>query len=233
MLFSILSSWLTLALIFGMALLWPRTLSLGVRAGLGAATVLLLMTTPSFMHASGRAWNHDFPILLVLGAACIHVAWLKRAARTGDKAGDGGKEPALWWLVASGILVGLAAATRLTFVLAVLAFVPSILLVLTWRSRRSYGAIVLFAAGMAIGSLPALSTCCGWPRRNSCSATLPTRELNTAYYRQAAEEGATAGLLAKVAKTVELIALQPGNLLLGAPSGIRFMASAGSAAPVA
>ncbi len=76
--FSILCSWLTLVLIFAAALAWLRHLPAWWRVGIGVATAVLLMTTPSFLHASGRAWNHDFPILLTLLAAVGQVGWLKR-----------------------------------------------------------------------------------------------------------------------------------------------------------
>jgi hypothetical protein len=208
--FSILCSWLTLVLIFIAALAWLRQLSGWWRVGIGAATAVLLMTTPSFLHASGRAWNHDFPILLTLLAAVGQVGWLKRT--------QGPTEPLwrlLWWPLAAGVLVGLAASARLTFAVAGAAFVLSIFLVLPWRTRQAWFAVGLFCAGGILGALPALYML-GVAPAQFIFGNLGYAELNTAYYQQAAggEPGAAMTLGGKLGSTVEYVVTQPGNLLL-------------------
>jgi hypothetical protein len=240
--FSIVCSWLTLALIFAAAVAWLRQPSLALRLGIGAAAVLLLMTTPSFLHASGRAWNHDFPILLTLAAAVLHVTWLKRAqhARTDPSQHAHAVSPApalavppavapsaatrrapaappLWWLVAEGALLGLAASARLTFALATAAFVLSIFFVLPWRTRQAWWAVALFVAGALIGALPAFYMFAVAPAA-FIFGNFTYAQLNTAFYREAAAAGAAQGLAmtlgAKLLKTLEHVVTEPGNLLL-------------------
>jgi hypothetical protein len=206
--FSIVCSWLTLVLIFAAALGWLRHLSIWWRMGIGAATVVLLMTTPSFLHASGRAWNHDFPLLLTLLAAVGQVAWLKRSTPAGRP---------LWWPALAGLLVGLAASTRLSFAVAAAAFAFSILLVIPWRTRRAWGPIGVFVIGMTAGALPALYMLAVAPEQ-FIFGNWTYAQLNTLFYRQAEAAGAVPDaamtLTAKLVKTVEYVVTQPGNLLL-------------------
>jgi 4-amino-4-deoxy-L-arabinose transferase-like glycosyltransferase len=206
--FSIVCSWLTLVLIFAAALGWLRHLPIWWRMGIGAATVVLLMTTPSFLHASGRAWNHDFPLLLTLLAAVGQVAWLKRSTPAGRQ---------WWWPLLAGVLVGLAASARLTFAVAAAAFALSILLVIPWRTGRAWGAVGLFVVGMAAGALPALYMLAVAPEQ-FIFGNLTYAQLNTLFYRQAEAAGtapdAAMTLSAKLVKTVEYVVTQPGNLLL-------------------
>ena len=205
---SILCSWLTLVLIFGAALAWLRQLPPWWRVAIGGATVVLLMTTPSFLHASGRAWNHDFPILLTLLAAVGQVGWLKRAGGSA-----GASRRLLWWPLVAGVLVGLAASARLTFVVAGAAFVLPVFLVLPWRTREAWFAAGMFCAGGILGALPALYML-GVAPAQFVFGNLSYARLNTAYYQQAAGAGAAMTLGGKLATTVEYIVTQPGNLLL-------------------
>ena len=208
---SILCSWLTLVLIFAAALAWLRHLGVWWRVGIGAATAVLLMSTPSFLHASGRAWNHDFPILLTLLAAVGQVGWLKRA-----QSPEGPLWRLLWWPLVGGVLVGVAAGARLTFAVAGAAFVLSVFLVLPWRTRRAWFAIASFCAGGLLGALPALYMFAVAPAQ-FLFGNLVYAQLNTAYYRQAAAAGAAGAAMTlggKLATTVEYIVTQPGNLLL-------------------
>ncbi len=210
--FSILCSWLTLVLIVAAALAWLRHLPAWWRVGIGAATAVLLMTTPSFLHASGRAWNHDFPILLTLLAAVGQVGWLKRAHGP-----SGPLWRLLWWPLAAGVLVGLAAGARLTFAVAGAAFVLSVFLVLPWRTRQAWFAVALFCAGGILGALPALYML-GVAPAQFIFGNVRYAQLNTAYYQQAVEAaGASAAAMTlggKLTSTVEYIVTQPGNLLL-------------------
>jgi hypothetical protein len=207
---SILSSWLTLALIFGAALAWLRPLGAAWRLGAGASTVLLLMATPSFLHAAGRAWNHDLPIFLTLAAAVGQVAWLKRAGGP-----NGSRRWATWWPLAAGVLLGLAAATRATFVLAAAAFALSIFLVSPWRVVRSWAAVGLLALGGLVGAAPALAMLAVAPVQ-FVFGNLTYASLNTAYYAAAAAGEASSAAMTmggKVVRSAEYVLTQPGNLL--------------------
>ena len=79
--FSVVCSWLTLAVLLAAALVWLRNLRASGRLLAGVLVTLLVMNTPAFLHASGRAWNHDFPTLLTLAAAFLQATWLTRARR--------------------------------------------------------------------------------------------------------------------------------------------------------
>src|SRR5690606_33180161 len=90
-----------------------------------ASVVLLLFSAPIFIHTSGRAWNHDLPMLLALLAFLLQRQALATAGR--QPVTDGA---AMWLqsacLFGSGLLVGLAASTRLTFAVLAPVFVLSI-----------------------------------------------------------------------------------------------------------
>ena len=220
--FSILCSWLTLVLIFAAALAWLPPLPAWWRVGIGAATAVLLMTTPSFLHASGRAWNHDFPILLTLLAAVGQVGWLKRT--------HGPMGPLwrlLWWPLAAGVLVGLAASARLTFAVAGAAFVLSVFLVLPWRTRQAWFAVGLFCAGGILGALPALYML-GVAPAQFIFGNLGYAQLNTAYYQQAAggEPGAAMTLGGKLGQHGRVYRHAAGQPAAGAARRLRSLAGA-------
>lgn len=198
---SIAAGWLTLALLLVAALIWLRNLSLWQRLLVGAAAIALLMASPSFIHASGRAWNHDLPILCTVAAALLQTAWLAHPRRT----------PA--WLAGAGLLMGLAAGLRLTFVLVAVPFALSIFFTAAWRSRRRWLAVLAFAAGMVCGLLPTLAFFVMAPDR-FIFGNLTYAGLNTAYYRQLAQPVAGMTLLQKLQVTVDTLLFEPGNLLL-------------------
>jgi len=129
-----------LLLVFWLA----RTLSRGQRSPgpvlLPAASVLLIVANPFFIVASGRAWNHDLPVLLTLGAFVSHYRGLMWQWR--------------WGVLLSGVLLGAAVGSRIVFALAVIPFAAVIVL----HERRSGGAVgrslAVFAAGMTLSLLP-------------------------------------------------------------------------------
>ena len=202
--FSIVSSWLMLSLLFGTALVWLGNLKAGVRFVVAASIVMLLMTSPSFLHASGRAWNHDFPVLLTVLAACIMAYWLTQRIRP------------IWWMIIPGLLIGLATGVRLSFVLVAAPFVLMILLAWSWRSRQAWYGILLFGVGMAIGFLPSLVMFALAPQE-FLFGNLTYARLNTVYYSALADPAFAMSLGQKVVRTVEYILTEPGNLLLVAP----------------
>jgi 4-amino-4-deoxy-L-arabinose transferase-like glycosyltransferase len=111
---------------------------------IAAGAVLLLMCNPLFTFTSGRAWNHDLPTLLILLAFLACCLGTRRPHSVG-------------WVAASGLLLGFAIGTRLTYLpllapfAAVAMWHPS---TNSWRKR-----IVLtsaFGGGVLIGLAPAL-----------------------------------------------------------------------------
>jgi 4-amino-4-deoxy-L-arabinose transferase-like glycosyltransferase len=105
-----------------------------------AGSVLLALTTTLFTATSGRAWNHEPSLLLVLLAFVAHVAGI-RSGRLG-------------WFVAGGILLGLAIGTRITCAPLVAPFGLAPLLyphpsALRWRQAISFGSgLVIGLAGL-------------------------------------------------------------------------------------
>jgi len=101
---SVLACWLSLVLIFGVA--WRRFAARPVwtRWWVAALASLWLLATPSFFYTSGRAWNHDLPILLLLAAFSASSRALKAASKR-----------QMLWLAFAGSLTALATVTRLSF----------------------------------------------------------------------------------------------------------------------
>ncbi len=204
---SIVSSWLMLALLLAMALVWLRNFRPHMRLLAGILIVLLVMANPRFIHASGRAWNHDLPVLLTMAAACIQVFWLSSKGRSA------------LLVLASGILMGFATSVRSSFAFALLAFALSIFLVLSWRQRRSWYALFALVLGSAIGSLPALTMFVIAPQQ-FIFGNLTYAQLNTAYYALYGSPDAAMTLGQKLLKSIEYMLLQPGNFVLTALAAV-------------
>ena len=113
------------------------------RLALACGFAILLLFSTLALKTNGRTWNHDPALLLVLLGFLAYVL-AARAQRAGA------------WLVVSGLLVGLAVGTRLTFAPIVAPFGLAILLLprSAWSRRLTLAA--LFALGVFIALLPAL-----------------------------------------------------------------------------
>lgn len=116
---------------------------LAIRLAAGAAGALLFIMSPLFVYTSGLAWNHDLPVLLTLLA--FAVLW--RAAERG---------PGMWSLLASGILLGLAVESRLSFATLALPFLLAILLLPSLRPGRPR-LVLAFVGGMIAALLPVVA----------------------------------------------------------------------------
>jgi hypothetical protein len=142
--FSAVCAALSLGLISSVAYQRVSCTRVSSKIGFALGSGLFLIANPLFQYTSGKAWNHDLPVLLILAAGSILLFsenWIR---------------PRVWLLV-SGFLIGWAAGTRAAYVLAVLAFV-----VYVWihnkesaRSDRIKNVAVLLG-GIAIGLLPTI-----------------------------------------------------------------------------
>lgn len=209
-LFSVVCSWLSLVLLFAVAY---RRLAPPVRLVGAGSIVVLLAATPLFIHTSGRAWNHDLPVLLLLLAYLVYER---------DAAGEK-QRPIRPALAAAGVLMGLAAGVRLSFALLAPAF-PFALAVTHFGRQRS-GTLArhglprlivdcsLFALGWLAGFAPAI-----WYAGQTPEAfwfgNVEYIRLNTHYYRSLPQPPEAMTLAGKLLYFVRLIGLQPGNLLL-------------------
>ncbi len=200
---SVVASWLMVALLMGTALLWLRTLRVGMRIWIAVLLTLLLISTPSFLHASGAAWNHDVPILLLLLAAMLQATWLKRDSRPP------------WWLLPIGLLIGVAAGMRSSYVLTFPVFAISVLAGLGWRQRSGWIGLVWLGAGALIGLIPVLYLFWQAPAEFFFD-NLTYARLNTAYYATAGGEAFPMTLPQKLVQTLRYMGLEAGNLLLAA-----------------
>ncbi|RIK41565.1 MAG: hypothetical protein DCC55_11510 [Chloroflexi bacterium] len=209
-LFSILCSWLSLLILFAVAY---RSLGPPLRWTAASSIVVLLIAAPLFTHTSGRAWNHDLPVLLLLLAYLVYGQ-----AEPGMKSYM--RRPAL---VGAGLLIGLAAGVRLSFAL----LAPAFLLAQGVSYLRWYGAgsnpqkqLVewmmdsgLFGLGCLLGFGPALWYAWQTPEP-FWFGNVEYIRLNTLYYRNLAQPPEAMTLASKLLYFVRLIVLQPGNLLL-------------------
>jgi len=199
-LFSILCSFGLLATIYTVAIRLLRTEAPLIRHALAAGSTLLLLAAPIFTYTSGRAWNHDLPVLLLVWALLAAIDGLQPA------------RPA-FWLAISGALLGLAVGTRLSTVTALPAFLLLIGLPSPIERRQRVWWITAFLAGFLLASLPLLYAFAGDPSA-FIFGNLEYARLNTLYrVATAYDEGMTAwGKVRFIGQ--ELFWYEPGNLLL-------------------
>ncbi|MGI8436007.1 MAG: hypothetical protein ACR2NX_03765, partial [Chthoniobacterales bacterium] len=130
---------LLLLLVFGFAVRRFRHLS-DRNWFVGLGFVLVLSLNPFFRFTAGRAWNHDLPVLALIGA---YFAFLR--VEKSDRA---------WlWLALCGAGVGLAAGTRLSFAPMVAPFVLAIFF-FPCADRGRIVSLLHFGDGLALALLP-------------------------------------------------------------------------------
>ncbi len=112
----------------------------GKRLMSAGGVAALMLFSPLFIVTTGKAWNHDLPVLLTVVAILLHL----RAAR--------GTAPVLCVLV-SGLCVGFAVGSRLTFAPLVAPFFVAIFL-FPQTLRRRFFLTALFSAAVAAALLP-------------------------------------------------------------------------------
>ena len=212
-LFSVVCGWLLVVLLWGMtfvALHRERPLT-KMAAATGVA--LLLIGAPLFFYTSGRAWNHDLPMLLTVAAfGLVTRRWV-----------DGGGSPRvinprrtaktrLSELVVAGVLVGLATATRLSFAFAFLAFALAILIqpASHWTERRKRW--IQFCLGGVLGAMPALGFLL-WSPQEFLFGNLTYIGLNTQYYQSLATPPVSMTWSGKLIFLGGLLGREPANLL--------------------
>lgn len=193
---SVIMAWLTLWLIFAAGFRRRLAPSLRERGTFAALGTLWLASLPLFVYTSGRAWNHDLAVLLLLLAFFVHSDTLIER-----------RSP--WWLGASGLLIGMAATTRLSFALVALPFALVIWLYPVYTLGRRWRATMAFMVGAALGALPAIALFAADPAAFLFGNVEYVR-LNTEYYRAA---GATTAmtLWGKVSYLLELLVFQPAD----------------------
>lgn len=115
-------------------------------AWIGAfAAIATLCGSQNFATTTGRAWNHDFPLLMTMLA--LLAVW--RGLRA-----EGRRRPIL--IAVSGILFGAAAGTRLTYAPAGAAFVLTILGGSVVEKRKRIFELVIFCSGAGLALIPTI-----------------------------------------------------------------------------
>jgi hypothetical protein len=199
---SVIFGWLSLLTIFVIA--WRRFAArpLWSRWRLAALATLWLLATPVFFYTSGRAWNHDLPLLLLLLAfgACSQ-------ALTGTR-------PAVWVAVA-GALIALASVTRLSFALMGIPLLAAVWLIPATTTRRRWRNVLTFALAGGVTVLLVLA-----PALRDLPAFIFGNvgyiQLNARYYAELAY-GEAMSFAAKL--------LYFGDLLVAAPTNLTVLAA--------
>lgn len=204
-LFSILCAWLTVGVVFSLALRLFSRLPPLPRFFIAAGAGVLLLTNPLFTYTSGKAWNHDLPVLLTL----LALAAYSHGARQEE-----GRRGAFL----SGLLVGLAAGTRLSFALVILPFLGLLLWYPGHAGRRRGRLVGSFGLGLFLALLPSLALGALAPRQ-FLFGNLDYARYNTLYRREMgfAEGDVSAiamSLAGKLSYLARYVVSAPGNLLL-------------------
>jgi hypothetical protein len=195
---SVFFSWLTLGLIFFAAYRRRVAGLLRIRFLFAMMVTLWLMSLPSFTYTSGRAWNHDLPVFLMLLGFFIHSdALVERRSPV--------------WLGASGLLMGLASVTRLSFALTTVPFILVLWLYPVYTERAKWTGLSMFVFGYIIGAIPAIVLFFVDPEAFLFGNVEYVR-LNTLYYQEQGHVEAMT-LIGKLAFLTRLLATQPGSLL--------------------
>ena len=102
--------------------------------------VLLLSLNPFFRFTAGRAWNHDLAVLTSVAAfaAVLHAEKSKQGRL---------------WIGASGVLLGIAIGTRLSFA-PLLAPFAALVLLFPVRGLRRISCLTSLTIGLGIALLP-------------------------------------------------------------------------------
>ena len=158
------------------------------------------MTNPFFTYTTGRAWNHDLPVLLTLLASIFYFYGARQ-------------ENTAKWLFFSGALLGLAIGTRLSFAPAIAPFLGLIYL---HPDRASPGTrlslLLSFSFGMFVSMLPVFLTFTIAPKQ-FVFGNIGYAVYNTAYREQMGFQTAmTIGN--KLVYLAKIVISQPGNLFL-------------------
>lgn len=142
-LFNAACAWGIVALVFAVCHRLLGAFDPWRRLALACGFAVLVLFSTLALKTNGRTWNHDPALLLVVIGFLAYVI----AAR-GERAGA--------WMFLSGLAVGLAVGTRLTFAPIVAPFGLAVLLLpgAAWARRVTLAAI--FTLGVLIAVLPAV-----------------------------------------------------------------------------
>lgn len=207
-LISIVSGWLGLVLLVWVGIRYAPFSRGWVRIAYALAGAVTLLASPMFVHTSGRAWNHDLPMLLMLMGL---VAFL-HAVQPAAPAQPPMTRRIVVGIVLTGALLGLAAATRLSYAFLAPAFAFGIWL---WGSDRAWSdraqrVLWLFIGGV-VGMAPVWWALLTAPDAFLFGNVVYNLRLNPMYY-ETAGNASSMTMATKLLYLVELLIDRPANL---------------------
>jgi hypothetical protein len=188
----------TIALLFAAGWRWQRDVPIKSRWLIVGGIVVIFATCRLFTYTSGWAWNHDSAVFCSLAAVLLHL----RGLRTGR----------ILPIVVAGFLISLATAIRLSFALAVIPLLLSLLLSPSPLTRRQRGVALVgaFLAAM-IAYTPAIWLGSRAPQQ-FLFGNLGYPALSTRYYASWNHHGMS--IVGKVYSSLEKFMSDPGNAFL-------------------
>ncbi|MCS6825175.1 MAG: hypothetical protein NZ553_01035 [Caldilinea sp.] len=207
---SVVSGWLSLALLWGLGFVYAPYSRRWSKFGYALAGVATLMAAPMFVHTSGRAWNHDLPMMLTL----LGLAAFLQAVQPAHPSPPPMNARNAAWTVAAGVLLALAAATRLSYAFLAPAFAVGLWF---WggegRGRTRVQALLWLLFGGLIGLAPVWWALWVAPEGFLFGNVVYNLRLNPLYYA-ARESAASMTPTAKLAYLGDLLRQKPTNLVL-------------------
>lgn len=207
---SVVSGWLSLVLIFWLGFTYAPFGGTRARFSYALAGMTTLMATPLFVHTSGRAWNHDLPMLLTLLSLVAFVQAVQPARLSPPVLSI---RSAAWTAVA-GVLLSLAVATRLSYAFLAPAFALGFWLWGVeggWRARAQ--ALLWLVLGGLLGLAPVWWALWAAPEGFLFGNVIYNLRLNPLYYA-ARESAASMTPSAKLAYLGSILVEKPTNLIL-------------------
>jgi hypothetical protein len=190
----------TLSILFALTYRWYLSRSKTIAFAAASLLVAAVMTNPIVEFTTGKAWNHDLPVLLTLLSLLALWRWHASLATSA------------LWAATAGLTFGLAVGTRLTFAPAGAAFMASFLLARALKRRQRVIAAVVFLLAAAIAMLPSWHLLFVAPRQ-FIFGNLLYPHLNT-LFREEEHYPRSMTLAGKIAYCFTDILEQPGNVLL-------------------
>ena len=189
----------TVVLLFTAAYSTLRDFPRRSRWVLAGGLAVIFICSRMFTYTDGWAWNHDMPVLCTLSAFLLHLRGMRR----------GRIAP----IILAGFLLGMATGIRLSFALAPIPFVFSLLLGTSpLTGRRRFVALLLGAAAALLALSPAIWLMLKTPSR-FFFGNLGYPHLSTAFYNSIHyDHGIT--LPSKIGVMLEKFLLDPGNAAL-------------------
>ena len=141
-LFSTICATITLGLIFFTTSHLFKTIGYLNNFFIAAGSVILLITNYGFISTSGLSWNHDLPVLLTLAAFLTHCSGIRYEQNR--------------YFFLSGLLIGFAIGTRLSFAPALIPFYGVLALHQPKKDGKLLRSFCWFSLGVIISLLPAI-----------------------------------------------------------------------------